>query len=80
MAGALARRPRPVLSGRIGSVDDKTGNQYRSPEFAEDDDDTDLTRTTTRSVGQGTAARRSIGAARAGERCRRKDDDPLSTP
>ena len=50
-----------VLSVRIGSVDDKPATNT-APEFTEDDDDTDQIRTTTRSIGEGTAAGRNVGA------------------
>ena len=50
-----------VLTARIGAVADRPATNT-APEFTEDDDDTDQIRTTTRSIGQGTAAGRSIGA------------------
>ena len=50
-----------TVTGRIeDSTDRPTSNN--APEFTEDDDDTDSIRTTARSVGQGTAAGRSVGA------------------
>ena len=50
-----------VLSVRIGATADKPATNT-APEFTEDDDDTDQVRTATRSVGEGTAAGRNVGA------------------
>ena len=49
------------LSGRIGDVADKPATNT-APDFTEDDDDMDQIRTTTRSIGEGTAAGRNVGA------------------
>ena len=57
----------------VGRIEDSNDRPVANtvPEFTEDDDDTDAMRTTTRSVGQGTAAGRSVGAP-----VRATDEDP----